>query len=281
MLPLCTVVKVIVRTRAGRYFGWSWWKSKQSLASAPGTRFVQTLQTSVDRAFVSFLSIPHGSLDGNRGDPNLSIEVNRRIRNAGCSFRKYTLELYDRPSAPLEHKFRMLRAEVLETMLYGCVTWSLRTCHYDHSFLTRCTGWGKNNRADHSISYLDTLVKAGSGSIEETLRRRWIFFAGCVARMEDTRLPKCVMFGELMGGAGCVGGQGKEWVGCSLDDLRAFGINAAQWTTAAQDEGGWRRTAEQGAERFMVKWSSAVLVSIIVSDLSLLFDDVLVCLPFC
>ena len=27
--------------------------------------------------------------------------------------------------------------------------------------------------------------------------------------------------------------------------------------------------------------SSAVLVSIIVSDLSLLFDDVLVCLPFC
>ena len=26
--------------------------------------------------------------------------------------------------------------------------------------------------------------------------------------MEDTRLPKCVMFGELVGGAGCVGGQG-------------------------------------------------------------------------
>ena len=38
--------------------------------------------------------------------------------------RKYTLELYDRPSAPLEPKIRMLRAEVLETMLYGCATWS-------------------------------------------------------------------------------------------------------------------------------------------------------------
>ena len=25
------------------------------------------------------------------------------------------------------------------------------------------------------------------------------------------------------------------------------GINADQWTTAAQDEGEWRRTAEQGA----------------------------------
>ena len=53
------------------------------------------------------------------------------------------------------------------------------------------------------------------------------------------------------------GGQEKEWMGCFLDDLRAFGINADHLTTAAQDEGGWRRTAEQGAEHFMVKWIAA------------------------
>ena len=41
----------------------------------------------------------------------LSIEVDRRIRNAWCSFRKYSLELYDRPSAPLELKIRLRRAE--------------------------------------------------------------------------------------------------------------------------------------------------------------------------
>ena len=53
---------------------------------------------------------------GNVNDnANLSIEVDRRIRNAWCSFRKYTLELYDRQSAPLELKIQMLRAEVLET----------------------------------------------------------------------------------------------------------------------------------------------------------------------
>ena len=48
--------------------------------------------------------------------------------------------------------------------------------------------------------------------------------------------------------------QEKEWMGCFLEDLRAFGINADQWMTAAQDEGEWRRTAEQGAEHFMAKW---------------------------
>ena len=82
-------------------------------------------------------------------------------------------------------------------------------------------------------------------------------FAGFVARMEYTRLTKCVMFGEMVKGAGCVGGQEKEWMGCFLDDLRAFGIDADRWMTAAQDEREWRRTAEQGDEHFMAKWIAA------------------------
>ena len=55
------------------------------------------------------------------------------------------------------------------------------------------------------------------------------------------------MFGELVGGAGCVGGQEKEWMGFFLDELRAFDINADQWTTAAPDERELYRMAEQGA----------------------------------
>ena len=94
-----------------------------------------------------------------------SIEVDRRVRNAWCRFRKYTLELYHRPSAPPELKLRMPRAQVLETKLYGCITWSPRAYHYDtlrvahHRFLTCCIGWRKHNRADHPISYRDTLLK--------------------------------------------------------------------------------------------------------------------------
>ena len=46
-------------------------------------------------------------------------------------------------------------------------------------------------------------------------------------------------------------------MGRSLDDPRAFGINADELTIAAQDKGEWRRTAEQGAERFMAKSTAA------------------------
>ena len=85
---------------------------------------------------------------------------------------------------------------------------------------------------------------------------------GFVARMKDTRLPKCVMFGELIEGGGCVGGQGEKWIGCRLDDLRGFGINADLWMIGAQYEGELRKTAEQGSKRFMAKWIAAEKVGV-------------------
>ena len=97
----------------------------------------------------------------NNHDADLSIEVDRRIRNLWCSFRKYSLESYGRPSARVELKIRTLKAEVLESMMY--VIWSPRSCHYDalqrayHSFLIRSIGWRKHKRTDHPISYVETL----------------------------------------------------------------------------------------------------------------------------
>ena len=57
------------------------------------------------------------------------------------------------------------------------------------------------------------------------------------------------------GGCGLCGGPGKRVGGVFPGrPLRAFGINADQWTTTAQDKGEWRRTAEQAVEHFMAKW---------------------------
>ena len=88
-------------------------------------------------------------------------------------------------------------------MLYDYVTWSmrhygtLRRAHY--SFPTCCIDLQNNDSTDHLISYLDTLMKTESQSIEGVMRRRRILFVGLVARMEVTRLPKCVMLKELVG----------------------------------------------------------------------------------
>ena len=70
--------------------------------------------------------------------------------------------------------------------------------------------------------------------------------------MHLQRLSRCVRFGQLVGGAGFVGGeQENEWIGCLLDNLRAFGINADRWTTTAQprtrgNSARWRNKARGG-----------------------------------
>ena len=59
---------------------------------------------------------------------------------------------------------------------------------------------------------------------------------------------------RIGGGRGLCGGPGKRVDGVFPGRPQSFRINADQWTTAAQDEGEGRRTAEQGAEHFMAKW---------------------------
>ena len=55
--------------------------------------------------------------------PNLSDEIDRRIRAGWMGFKRYKRELYDRPKASLlPPEARMMRSEVEEALLYGCVT---------------------------------------------------------------------------------------------------------------------------------------------------------------
>ena len=113
-------------------------------------------------------------------------------------------------------KVWLLKAQVLATLLYGCVTWSLKPADYDrlrkvhHKMLLRCLGWRKRKCEDHTLSYANALVKADSESIETTVRRRRMLFAGFVARMGEERLPRRVMFGEMVGGKGYFFGQEKD-----------------------------------------------------------------------
>ena len=72
--------------------------------------------------------------------------------------------------------------------------------------------------------------------------------------MEDTRLPKCVMFGEMVGGTGCVGVRKKSGGGVSwtISELSVSTPTSGRLQPRARGE--WRRTAEQEAEHFMAKW---------------------------
>ena len=50
------------------------------------------------------------------------------------------------------------------------------------------------------LSYADALAETGCEIVETTVRKRRILFAGFVARLDNERLSKQVMFGEVNGG---------------------------------------------------------------------------------
>ena len=184
---------------------------------------------------------------------------------ANLLFRQYGLPLYDQPTAPLRLKVRMLKAEVMETMLYGCVTWSPTIAHLailrktHHRLFLRCIGWKrKHDDVYHVLSYADALAKTGCENVDTTVRKQRILFAGFVARMGNVTLSKRVTFGELEGGKGYVGGQEQDWMGCLERDLSLFNLptETKQWMLAAKNSGKWFRRVEESAEQYMKRWFS-------------------------
>ena len=109
---------------------------------------------------------------------DLAVEINRRVLLAKLRLRRYGLSLYDQSMAPLQLKIRMLKAEFMETMLNGCVTWSptvahlaiLRTAH--HRLLLRCIGWKKKRRGLSRVVLRRRFAKTGCENVESTVRKR-------------------------------------------------------------------------------------------------------------
>ena len=128
-------------------------------------------------------------------------------------------------------KARMVKAEAIEALLYGCSTWTLRQEHHaklrtvHHRVLLRIIG-AQGKRPDHRItSYNRALEITGCESIETTLRRRRLLWAGTLLRMSRGRLPKRIVFGNLEGVVQRGRGRKeKEWTDCVQSDIRAFGI---------------------------------------------------------
>ena len=55
-------------------------------------------------------------------DRELSSEITRRLQRAWGRFQRYNMEICDRPCMRLRLKVRLLRAEVIKALLYGCMT---------------------------------------------------------------------------------------------------------------------------------------------------------------
>ncbi|CAB1097697.1 unnamed protein product [Ectocarpus sp. CCAP 1310/34] len=192
-------------------------------------------------------------------------EITSRSCRAWKCYRRNSASMYDRRRANRQLKIRLLQSEVVETLLYGCASWSLTADHYTklngthRQFLTRCIGWSKRKRSDRPLSYAQALIQAGcEETIEATVRKRRLCFAGFVMRMEDNRLPKRMLLGAMGGGVGSRGGQESDWVSCLGEDLVAFNMGdekeGGKWKESAKDPEVWYNKVEDGVACLMREW---------------------------
>ena len=163
--------------------------------------------------------------------PDMSVEIVRRTRACWMRIRRYLRELYDQPKVALSLKTRMVKAEAIEALLFGCSTWNLRQEHYAklrtvrHRVLIRIIGV-QRKRPDHRMtSYNRALEITRCDSIETTLRTRIFLRAGTLIRISGGRLPKRVMFGKLEGAVRRGrGGKEKEWTDYVQRDIRRLAL---------------------------------------------------------
>ncbi|CAM9959380.1 unnamed protein product, partial [Sphacelaria rigidula] len=64
----------------------------------------------------------------------MSIEINSCIGASRACLREYSYQLYGRPNAQLSIKVRVLKAEVVEPLLYRCAAWTLRSEDFDNLY---------------------------------------------------------------------------------------------------------------------------------------------------
>ena len=181
-------------------------------------------------------------------------EVGERIAKAARAFGSLKGPVFSNSNLSYKTKRMVYKAVVLGVLLYGSETWTTK-----HNMTRRLEAFHNHclrgivgiTSAQQRIEHISSVQVASKFGMEESLedliverRLRWL---GHVARMEDHRLPKKVLFGWLP--------QQRPAHGTKMrlhdhvrKDLKKFGIEESGWYCLAQDRRDWRIGCRMGLE---------------------------------
>ena len=123
-------------------------------------------------------------------------------------------------------------AVVISTILYGCKAWVpyrrhirlLESFHIRHLQLILGLRWW------HKVTHYEIRSRAGTPTIESMLLHRQLRWLGHVIRMPHSRLPHCMLYGQLKLGRRSVGGQQKRFKDHIKSILKRCNIPFSSWT---------------------------------------------------
>ena len=135
---------------------------------------------------------------------NLSLDayIDKRIGKAASTLALLTARVWTSPKQSVKTKMVVYNACVTSTLMYGSETWTayagqegrFNTFHLRNILGILGISW------QDKVTNTYVLSRAGIPSMYNLLRQRRLRLVGHVCRMEDGRIPKDILYGELIWG---------------------------------------------------------------------------------
>ena len=185
-------------------------------------------------------------------DAKFEKEIDHRLSAANRAFGRLHKRVWRNKELRQETKINLYRAVVLSTLLYGSESWVTYSHHIRilERFHQRCLRTILQLKWWDYVSDITVLERSKQTSIEALLLKRRLRWAGHVSRMNNNRLPKMVLFGELIEGHRNIGlplKRFKDQLKCSLSNID---VPQEAWTELASDRASWRATVHHAASQF-------------------------------
>jgi hypothetical protein len=168
-------------------------------------------------------------------------EIERRINLGYYKFNDLKKSIWNQSAISLKIKVQIYRATVLSTVLYGAESWTdkeySRLNAYNTKLLRVLTRKKRNEISNDRLYKL-----TGMEPLKDTIRKYRLRWAGHVRRMDETRLPKKILFGAVAGGKKSAGKSKKNWIDFLEEDCVRANIPYASWTEKAKNRTTWQKS---------------------------------------
>ena len=179
---------------------------------------------------------------------SLDEEISTRIGKAATTFGKLMKRAWNNKMLTTKTKMHIYNACVLSTLLYGSETWTTysRQERRLNTFHLRCLKKILGIKWQDRKTNVEILQLAETTSIHSILCNRRLRWLGHVQRMEDQRLPKQLLYGELKTGSRKRGRPKMRYKDNCKRDLNKCGIDHNTWQQVAKNREAWRAVVRKG-----------------------------------
>ncbi|KAJ3586058.1 hypothetical protein NHX12_012459 [Muraenolepis orangiensis] len=176
-------------------------------------------------------------------------EIHHRLSCASGAFSRLRKRVFENRDLQAKTKILVYKAVVLPTLLYGSEAWTTYSRHlkaleaYHQRSLRKILriSW-EDRRTNTSV-----LEVADIPTITATVAQNQLRWTGHVIRMPDSRLPKQVLYSQLVKGKRAPGGQEKSYKDKIKTNLKKCHIDLKAWEDMATDRATWRNLVREGA----------------------------------